>query len=545
MTYLDAKRLSGNSYDVAETPTFSDDFSSYADTTAGDLAYPTSNTAQLRVNPTTDVIDFQTAGVNTIYRDLTTVSDSAWILRYKLTYTSAGSTSLGIFYTFFSTNTSGAQTAHSGLGWFHYDNDNQGGLLTNLNTRPDQSPDSDFQRFNFSPSVSTHWIELKRVGTTTLTINVYDNANYSGTPLYTKSKTDVSASITGLRYLKFMGYTTGNMIGTIDDIKFYNGVSSLTSKPSNVQTNSIFTETDTGRTKWYNGNVWEHIAKRGVFMGGTTGTISSVMDYITIATPSNATNFGNLLVARRNSTAGVNSDTRGCYGGGIINTSTYSNIIEYITIATPSNATDFGDLTVNRYAVAGCNSDVRGVFLGGNDDTVRNVMDYITIATTGNATDFGDIIPAQYPCFGCNDLTRGIVGGGDSTFIDYITIATPSNSTDFGNLTFGKSNAGFAVNSDTRGVFALGYSTGDVQVNVIEYVTIATPSNAIDFGDLTVARANGAGVNSTTRGIFGGGDSGVVSNVIDYITIATLGNATDFGDLTVARSGLGGVNDGL
>ncbi len=286
------------------------------------------------------------------------------------------------------------------------------------------------------------------------------------------------------------------------------------------------------------------VAHRGVFMGGTTGIAVNTMDYITIATLGNATNFGDLTAACRNSQGNVHSDTRGCLGGGVRN-GALTNVIDYITIMTTGNATDFGDLTTSRYAVAGCNSDTRGVFCGGNDDAARNVMDYITIATIGNATDFGDLILADYPYFACNSDTRGIIGGGDSTFIDYITIATPSNSIDFGNLSYGKSNGGAAVNSTTRGIMALGYSTGDVVVNVIEYITIATPSNATDFGDLTVSRANMAGVNSGTRGVFAGGDDASYKNIIDYITIATIGNATDFGDLTVARTALGGVNNGL
>ena len=72
--------------------------------------------------------------------------------------------------------------------------------------------------------------------------------------------------------------------------------------------------------------------------------------------------------------------------------------IQYITIATTGNATDFGDLTVGRHAPAGVESDTRGVIGGGatgsGTGNYSNVMDYITIATTGNATDFGDLTVA-------------------------------------------------------------------------------------------------------------------------------------------------------
>jgi hypothetical protein len=69
-----------------------------------------------------------------------------------------------------------------------------------------------------------------------------------------------------------------------------------------------------------------------------------------------------------------------------------SNVIQYITIASTGNATDFGDLTVARNYTPGASNATRGVFCGGNDGgSGLNVMDYITIDSTGNATDFGDL----------------------------------------------------------------------------------------------------------------------------------------------------------
>ena len=75
--------------------------------------------------------------------------------------------------------------------------------------------------------------------------------------------------------------------------------------------------------------------------------------------------------------------------------------IDYITITTTGNATDFGDLA-DRWNT-GCLSDgLRGVWAGGYDDTsnVSNIIDYIVIQTlsnanTGNATDFGDLSDAR------------------------------------------------------------------------------------------------------------------------------------------------------
>ena len=64
--------------------------------------------------------------------------------------------------------------------------------------------------------------------------------------------------------------------------------------------------------------------------------------------------------------------------------------MEYITIASTGDTTDFGDLF---YAVAnagGTSNGTRGVFGGGAGAAYTNIMEYVTIATTGNSVDWGD-----------------------------------------------------------------------------------------------------------------------------------------------------------
>ena len=92
--------------------------------------------------------------------------------------------------------------------------------------------------------------------------------------------------------------------------------------------------------------------ERGVFAGGvSSGGQSNVIDYITIASTGNATDFGDIVTARSSIAGGVDSDTRGVFGGG--GNGSLSNVIEYITIATTGNTTDFGDLTVARATLGG------------------------------------------------------------------------------------------------------------------------------------------------------------------------------------------------
>jgi len=346
-------------------------------------------------------------------------------------------------------------------------------------------------------------------------------------------------------------------------------------------------------------------ATRGLFGGGNGP--SNVIQYITIATTGNALDFGDLSNTTQNPAACA-SDTRGVFAGSARFSGSWlvTNVIDYVTIASTGNATDFGDLTVSRGQFAGCSSgaaavqpvatptgtiavfgggylsggaleainlastgnsvwfsclfsnitypsacssSTRGLFVGGYNyanSTASNVISYITFASLGAPTDFGDTTATCYYGAALSNETRGVNalgynGSSAVSSIDYVTIATTGNATSFGNLTLAL-NRGGACASTTRGVFGFGFNAGTTSnVNVMEYITIATTGNATDFGDLLGLNRNGiAGCSNSTRGVFGGGDNSLSggtgsSNVIQYITIASTGNATNFGDLTVKQ----------
>ena len=90
------------------------------------------------------------------------------------------------------------------------------------------------------------------------------------------------------------------------DSKRISALSSDT-KPTNVEANSILVQKDVGSRYWFNGTAWIPIVgTRGLFMANAT------IDYITVATTGNATDFGDPSVTRYVS-AGGNSDTRGVF----------------------------------------------------------------------------------------------------------------------------------------------------------------------------------------------------------------------------------------
>ena len=288
------------------------------------------------------------------------------------------------------------------------------------------------------------------------------------------------------------------------------------------------------------GSVTPEPFQRAVMAGGWNGSENNVMDYVSITSTGNATDFGDLVITRRNYGGGISSTTRGVFTGGYnpsVGPSALS--MDYITIATTGNASDFGDMHTARRNHGMMSNDTRGLSFGNSGGS--NAIEYITIASTGNGTDFGDMtislddVPA-----GSGSSTRGLIGGGYSSsntnVIQYLTFSTTGNASDFGDLTVGR-NTISSTSSSVRAIWAGGYNSG--VKDTIDYVTIASTGNATDFGNLTIARRSASATSGATRGIITGGKDATAAdgiNVIDYITIASAGNATDFGDLTVARS---------
>jgi hypothetical protein len=151
---------------------------------------------------------------------------------------------------------------------------------------------------------------------------------------------------------------------------------------------------------------------RGITSGGMTPSIQSRIDFFTMSSKGNSVRFGNLTSEVRGN-GSLASQVRGIMGGGtrVPSSGTEINIINYITIASEGDASDFGDLTRKARKPAGLSNATRGVFANGYiAPALHNTMDFITIATTGNAQDFGD---AAEPCNGrgtCSD-THGGLGG--------------------------------------------------------------------------------------------------------------------------------------
>ena len=304
---------------------------------------------------------------------------------------------------------------------------------------------------------------------------------------------------------------------------------------------------------------------RGVMAGGAESlsspyTISDRMQYITIATTGNTTDFGNLSLARYY-VRGTASSTRGVFAGGTSPGPAVTSRIDYVTISSGGGGIDFGDMSVNRNGLAAFGNETRGVLAGGYEaPTQISLMEFINIAATGDASNFGDLSERREIMAGFASPTRGIIAGGAqggtitnlTADIQFVTLATGGDSQRFGELVRLRYRLPGASNS-TRGLTFGGRYPGQNGVNEIDYITIATEGNAQDFGDLTAAVHESGALASSTRGIHFGGEtapaSGALVNTIEFVTIASTGNATDFGDLAAVvgddPAGCSDVHGGL
>ena len=245
---------------------------------------------------------------------------------------------------------------------------------------------------------------------------------------------------------------------------------------------------------------------RGIVGGGQSPSSNlNAIEFVTIANTANAQDFGDLSVARRG-IAACGNDTRGLWGGGRSDPSGSNpdDTIDFVTIATLGNASDFGNLSVARRYLGSTSSTTRGFWMGGNSPSASDVIDFITITTTGNAADFGNLTAARSSCEACSSATRAIVIGGFISpayvnTIDFFTMASSGNATDFGDSTTVSGDSSPCSNS-IRG-YRVGGGNDSTQMNSIDFVTIATTGNAQDFGDLPVVQSESGGCSDSHGGL--------------------------------------------
>jgi hypothetical protein len=231
-------------FQVASTATLDDDF-----TSSGSTSHTSDNTtvggwlaqdiSYTKVNGSTDVMDIniQEDGTNdSISYDLGAgVSETKWVLRFKMNHSSRETNGVFFFGLSDKDSVSGETTAQDviGIRWDGYGGGTTGrygafdldGVALNLwNTMGENSINSTF-------SLSTdYFVEIKRTSATSFTVEIFTSSDYS-TGSFGVCNGVTTSGVTGLRYIKLVNMmsslTTHSLQGTIDDVKFYNGITSV------------------------------------------------------------------------------------------------------------------------------------------------------------------------------------------------------------------------------------------------------------------------------------------------------------------------------
>ena len=366
------------------TATYTENFSSASVWTSANPNYSSVNASTNKLD-----FDFDNADGNAdkqMRYDLTSVATN-WILRFKLNWSVLGNSANAYMYIGLSDSVGGAGVSQSAFAMRFINAPTAGSQYVDYGVNQVNSARVDYQGGNGVANMvyttgKDFYIELQKNGTT-LTGTIYENSDFTG--MWQTATQTITTTITPtLRYLHFwnsMSANTGTWTGTIDDVEFYNDITTAIptaigdEKPTNVELGSRFEETDTRKiyyrmdsdyetTKWYELGTLPYAGGRGVFAGGYSGSNINTIDYITIATTGNATDYGDLSVNRRMGGCSANM-TRVVYAGGY--SSTYDDTIDYMTIRTGGTATDFGATMPDTKTggVIGAGNDTRGLFAGG------------------------------------------------------------------------------------------------------------------------------------------------------------------------------------
>ena len=191
------------------------------------------------------------------------------------------------------------------------------------------------------------------------------------------------------------------------------------SKPTQIDAVTIASEGnafDFGDMSTYVGNTANLASStRGIMAGGTISpTRTNTIQFVTINTQGNSVDFGDLVDHGDGASSlmyngvGYSNSTRGIIHGGRDVNGNMNNLIQFITIATTGNSSDFGDTAVSAMHQMGGSSPTRGVVGAGNNPSVTNAMEFVNIMSLGNASDFGDCTARDEVLGACSNGHGGL-----------------------------------------------------------------------------------------------------------------------------------------
>jgi hypothetical protein len=298
----------------------------------------------------------------------------------------------------------------------------------------------------------------------------------------------------------------------------------------------ICTDATAGANVWTNvgagsGDVvfWGFPGESYGYRAGGGNPVTNVVDRVSFTSDGNATDIGDLTVARHWTAGATDFSTYGYTmsgGSGVA-------VIDRFAFAGTFSCTDVGDILQTHTSHAGASSPQGYGYYSGGANTTH--IDKFQMSASANSTDVGDLTTSREESGGTCSITYGYVvggySGGDINIIEKFPFASDTNSADVGNLVAGTSGAGGTSASATHGYLANGSQGG--ATNMIQKWTFASDANATDVADTAYSSYHPGGASATAYGYVWGGRNPYYNNINKY-AYASDANGTDVGDLTQA-----------
>ena len=244
LSYLSGNRIQGSGFDK--------DYATFSDNFGGSDAWSDADSAKIGVNTTTELLDITFVADSTndsCSYDLTSTSDTAWVLRFKVNYSSFAGTAIRHWYGLSSHDSASSHsTTQDFIGWMCIGTgatNNQGCQDTDGATLPTGTWDDTTATLTLATGTD-YYIQIKRTSATAYNVSIFSDSNYS---ILLASWSGTCASTTQtLRYIVIRNENdtrTSSVVGTIDNVKFWNGVTSANAPLLNLQNGARFEETDT------------------------------------------------------------------------------------------------------------------------------------------------------------------------------------------------------------------------------------------------------------------------------------------------------------
>jgi|APSaa5957512493_1039668.scaffolds.fasta_scaffold18222_1 hypothetical protein len=245
--YKDSKRIVGLSTDTVETLSFEDDSFSSGWTQAGTTIVATGGQAVITAVPRN--------AEHRIYKSLgLTVDNTKFILDFKINISAMTSQWGGIWVGLTDDTTWVGSNSNDFLGFNIHDN--SGGTTGKMRTTYSNEGTKNVAG-NSTTTISfntDYYVRVIRTSATNTDCYVYSDSARTTLVEKLPSLTTLPSGVDGLTHIQVTsdnGGISATVTGVVDDIKLWSGVTSLTSKPTDVQDNSIFVETDTARRYWF------------------------------------------------------------------------------------------------------------------------------------------------------------------------------------------------------------------------------------------------------------------------------------------------------